>query len=116
MLRVPTVMGVTEARNGIKDIMEAVSQGETFLIRGPKRREALMVDAETIRRLQDAYVELIGELETLRIRQDKDAMRALRAVAADEAKNLYTLSEVAGMISEEDEDGEDENGEDEENE
>jgi hypothetical protein len=103
MLRMPTVLGVAEARNGITRIMDAIARGETFLIKGPKRKEALMVDAELVRRLQDAYVELIGELETLRILQDEDAMVALRAVAADEAKGRYSLPEVAGLIDEEDE-------------
>ncbi len=113
MLRVPTVVGVAEARKGITRIMEATANGETFLIKGPKHREALVVDAERIRQLQDELLNLIGELETLRILQDEDAMRTLRAVASDEARNLYTLSEVAGMIGDEDENGEDNDGENE---
>ncbi len=103
MLRVPNVVGITEFRNEISRIMDAVERGETYIVKGSKQREAFVVNPETVRSLQDAYLELVGELETLRILQDEEALRALRAVAADEPKNRYTLEEVEGIVGEDEE-------------
>ena len=102
MLRVPNVVGTTKFRNDISRIMDAVERGETYIIKGPKDREAYVVNPEMVRQLQDAYLDLVGELETIRIREDEDAMEALRAVAADDVANRYTLEEIEGIVGEDD--------------
>lgn len=103
MLRVPSVVGVAEARKQISRIMKAIEQGETFLIKGSEHREALLVNPEEIRKLQDAYLDLVGELETLRVLQDDEAMRALRAVASGTPGRTYALDEVEGFVTEDEE-------------
>jgi hypothetical protein len=102
MLRVPNVVGTTKFRNDISRIMDAVERGETYIIKGPKDREAYVVNPEMVRQLQDAYLDLVGELETIRIREDEDAMEALRTVAADDVTNRYTLEEIEGIVGEDD--------------
>lgn len=105
MLKLPEVLGVTEARGEISYVLEEVEQGRTFIIKGTKGREALVINADVFRRLQDAYLEVVGELETMKILSDERAMNALRESSGEDLGRLYTLSEVGGMI-EEVEDGE----------
>lgn len=99
MLKLPEILGVAEARDGLSHILEGVGRGETFIIRGPKGKEALVVNAGAFRRMQEAYAELVGELETLKILQDEKAMQALRSVS-DDTGERYSLTEVEGMVSE----------------
>lgn len=104
-MKLPEVLGVTEARGEIAHVLEEVEQGRTFIIKGTKGREALVINADVFRRLQDAYLEVVGELETMKILSDERAMNALRESSDEDPERLYTLSEVGGMI-EEVEDGE----------
>ena len=109
MLKLPEVLGVAEARADMAQMLEEVEKGRTFIIKGTKGREALVINADVFRRLQDAYLDLVGELETTRILSDERAMRALRETTSGEDKGqLYTLSEVEGMVGEVDDlEGED---------
>ena len=102
MLKLPEVLGVAEARNEIAHVLEEVEKGRTFIIKGTKGREALVMSADVFRRLQDAYLELVGELETTRILRDPGAMVALRESANSTPEQAYTLSEVEGMVGEAD--------------
>jgi hypothetical protein len=99
VLKLPEVLGVAEARGEIAYILEEVEKGHTFIIKGTKGREALVIKADVFRRFQDAYLELVGELETMRILSDERAMRALRETSED-PRRLYSLSEVEGMMAE----------------
>ncbi len=108
MLKLPEVLGVAEARADMAQMLEEVEKGRTFIIKGTKGREALVINADVFRRLQDAYLDLVGELETTRILSDERAMRALRESAGEDEGQLYTLSEVEGMVGEVDDlEGED---------
>jgi len=100
MLKLPEVLGVAEARGEIAHVLEEVEKGRTFIIKGTKGREALVINADVFRRLQDAYLELVGELETTKILSDERAMRALQESSGEHSRRLYTLSEVEGMIAE----------------
>ena len=100
MLKLPEVLGVAEARADMAQMLEGVEKGRTFIIKGTKGREALVINADVFRRLQDAYLDLVGELETVTILSDERAMRALRETSGDERRQLYTLSEVEGMVEE----------------
>jgi hypothetical protein len=100
MLRLPEVLGVAEARGEIAHVLEEVEKGRTFIIKGTKGREALVINADVFRRLQDAYLELVGELETTKILSDERAMRALQESSGEHSRRLYSLSEVEGMIAE----------------
>jgi len=100
MLKLPEVLGVAEARGEIAHVLEEVEKGRTFIIKGTKGREALVINADVFRRLQDAYLELVGELETTKILSDERAMRALQASSGEHSRRLYSLSEVEGMIAE----------------
>jgi PHD/YefM family antitoxin component YafN of YafNO toxin-antitoxin module len=100
MLKLPEVLGVAEARGEIAHVLEEVEQGRTFIIKGTKGREALVISADVFRRLQDAYLEVVGELETMKILSDERAMNALRESSGAGPGRLYTLSEVEGMIEE----------------
>ncbi|CAA9451608.1 MAG: hypothetical protein AVDCRST_MAG28-1472 [uncultured Rubrobacteraceae bacterium] len=101
MLKLPEVLGVAEARNEITHMLEEVEKGRTFIIKGTKGREAFVIDADVFRRLQDAYVELVGELETQKILNDERAMLALReASGEDDERERFTLSEVESMVGE----------------
>ncbi len=106
MLKLPEVLGVAEARGEIAHVLEEVEKGRTFIIKGTKGREALVISADVFRRLQDAYLEVVGELETLRILDDERAMSALRESSGEEQGRLYSLSEVEGMVEEEEDVGE----------
>jgi hypothetical protein len=101
LLKLPEVLGVAEARSEIAHILEEVEKGHTFIIKGTKGREALVISADVFRRLQDAYVELVGELETQRILGDERAMGALREASGEADKpQRYTLSEVESLVGE----------------
>jgi hypothetical protein len=100
MLKLPEVLGVAEARGEIAHVLEEVQKGRTFIIKGTKGREALVINADVFRRLQDAYLELVGELETTKILSDERAMRALQESSGEHTSRLYSLSEVEGMIAE----------------
>lgn len=99
MLKLPEVLGVAEARAEIAHVLEEVEKGNTFIIKGTKGREALVINAHVFRRLQDAYLDLVGELETMRVLNDERAMRALKE-SSEEQERLYTLSEVEDMVGE----------------
>ena len=100
MLKLPEVLGVAEARSEIAHVLEEVERGRTFIIKGTKGREAFVINADVFRRFQDAYLELVGEIETMKILGDERAMSALRESVDEDPKRLYSLSEVAGMIPE----------------
>ena len=100
MLKLPEVLGVAEARSEIAHVLEEVERGRTFIIKGTKGREALVISADVFRRFQDAYLELVGEIETMRILGDERAMSALREPSGEDSGRLYSLSEVEGMITE----------------
>lgn len=106
MLKLPEVLGVAEARAEISHVLEEVENGKTFIIKGSKGREALVMNAHAFRRLQDSYLELVGEIETMRILGDERAMRALQESSSGDQGRLYTLSEVEGMVGEAEEVGE----------
>ncbi|MCA1687564.1 MAG: hypothetical protein LC714_02975 [Actinobacteria bacterium] len=98
-MKLPEVLGVAEARGEIAHVLEEVEKGRTFIIKGTKGREALVISADVFRRFQDAYLELVGELETIRILSDERAMRSLRESSGEDPGRLYSLSEVEGMIA-----------------
>src|SRR3712207_4220623 len=100
MLKLPEVLGVAEARADMAQMLGEVEKGRTFIIKGTKGREALVINADVFRRLQDAYLDLVGELETTQILSDERAMRALRESSGEDKGQLYTLSEVEGMVGE----------------
>jgi hypothetical protein len=100
MLKLPEVLGVAEARSEIAHVLEEVERGRTFIIKGTKGREALVINADVFRRFQDAYLELVGEIETMKILGDERVMSALRESADEDRQQLYSLSEVGGMIPE----------------
>ena len=104
MLKLPEVLGVAEARNELPHVLEDVEKGCTFIIKGPKGREAFVINADVFRRLQDAYLEVVGELETIRILEDEAAVRAIRESSDEERRELFTLSEVESLVGEVDED------------
>lgn len=101
MLRLPEVLGVAEARNEIAHVLEEVENGRTFIIKGTKGREALVISASAFRRLQDSYLELVGELETARILGDERAMQAIESSSGEGRGEFYSISEVEGMVGEE---------------
>jgi hypothetical protein len=100
MLKLPEVLGVAEARGEIAHVLEEVEKGRTFIIKGTKGREALVINADVFRRLQDAYLELVGEIETMKILNDERAMSALRESSGGDPERTYSISEVEGMIPE----------------
>ncbi len=102
VLKLPRVLGISEARRELSGVLDQVEQGETFIIRGAERGGALVISADTFRRLQDAYLELAGELETERILRDEKAAWALRSATegSDENGGRHALSEVEEMIGE----------------
>lgn len=100
MLKIPEVLGVAEARSEIAHILDKVANGDTFIVKGPKGKEALILSADSFRRLQAAYTELVGELETIKILQDERAVEALRSVSENDTGERYSLSQVEGMIQE----------------
>ena len=104
MLKLPEVLGVAEARSEIARVLEEVEKGRTFIIKGTKGREAFVINADVFRRFQDAYLELVGEIETMKILNDERAMSALRESADKDPERLYSLSEIEGMIPEATED------------
>ena len=103
MLKLPEVLGVAEARSELPHILEDVEKGRTFIIKGPKGREAFVVSAGIFRRLQDAYLEVVGELETIRILEDETAVRAIRESSDEDRRELFTLCEVENLVGEVDE-------------
>ncbi len=104
MLKLPEVLGVAEARSELPRILEDVERGRTFIIKGPKSREAFVINADVFRRLQDAYLEVVGELETIRILEDEAAVRAIRESSDRDRRELFTLPEVESLVGEVDED------------
>jgi len=103
MLKLPEVLGVAEARSELPRVLKDLEKGRTFIIKGPKGREAFVISADIFRRLQDAYLEVVGELETIRILEDETAVRAIRGSSDEDQGELYTLSEVESLVGEVDE-------------
>jgi PHD/YefM family antitoxin component YafN of YafNO toxin-antitoxin module len=103
MLKLPEVLGVAEARSELPHVLEDVEKGRNFIIKGPKGREAFVISADIFRRLQDAYLEVVGELETIRILEDEAAVRAIRGSSDEDQGELFTLSEVESLVGEVDE-------------
>ena len=97
MLKLPRILGVAEARRDLSEMLDQVEGGESFIIKGPKKSGALVLNVELFRRLQDAYTELVGELETRKIMEDERAMQALESVPDG---RRYTLSEVEKALDE----------------
>jgi hypothetical protein len=97
LARLPKVFGVGEARNSIAEMLEEVSRGRVFIIKGTKNREALVMDAETFRKFQESYMELVGVVETRAILEDKDAVGALQKIEEEGSSGL-SLSEVEKMV------------------
>jgi hypothetical protein len=97
LARLPKVFGVGEARNSIAEMLEEVSRGRVFIIKGTKNREALVMDAETFRKFQESYMELVGVVETRAILEDKDAVGALQKIEEEGGSGL-SLSEVEKMV------------------
>ena len=104
MLKIPEVLGVAEARSMLPHVLEDVEKGRTFIIKGPKGREAFVISADVFRRLQNAYLEVVGELETIRILEDEAAVRAIRESSDGDQRELFTLSEVESLVGKVDED------------
>ena len=100
MLKLPEVLGVAEARAEMAHMLEEVENGHTFIIKGTRGREALVINADVFRRFQDAYLELVGELETMKVLDDERAMRALQESSGEGQERRYSLSEVEGMVGE----------------
>ena len=100
MLKLPEVLGVSEARKEMSHVLEEVQRGRTFIIKGTKGREALVISADVFRRLQDAYLEVVGELETARILNEERAVSALDKSSERGVGRSYSLSEVEGMVEE----------------
>lgn len=105
MLKLPSVFGVAEARSEMARMLEEVEKGQTFIIKGTKGREALVIDADVFRALQEAYMELVGEIETMAILRDERAMEAIQEASGEEQQR-YTLSEVERVVREDDLGGE----------
>lgn len=103
-MKLPQVLGVAEVRSELPHVLEDVEKGRTFIIKGPKGREAFLISADIFRRLQDAYLEVVGELETIRILEDETAVRAIRESSDRDRRELFTLSEVESLVGEVDED------------
>lgn len=97
LAKLPKVFGVGEARNSIAEMLEEVSRGRVFIIKGTKNREALVMDAETFRKFQESYMELVGVVETRAILEDKDAVGALQKIEEEGGSGL-SLSEVEKMV------------------
>lgn len=97
MIRLPSVLGVAEARRDLSEILEQVERGEAYIIKGPKKSGALVLNVDVFRRLQDAHMELIGELETRKILEDERAVKALESTSED---RRYTLSDIEEKLDE----------------
>ena len=105
MLKLPEVLGVAEARSELAHVLEDVEKGRTFIIKGPKGREAFVLSADVFRRIQEAYLEVVGEIETLRIFEDEAAVRAISESSVRDGRELFTISEVehlAGKVDDDD--------------
>lgn len=107
MLKIPEVFGVAEARKEFGHVLDEVDKGGTVIIKGAKGREALVINADAFRRLQEAYAEAVGELETRRILEDERAMQALNEVEGSSGGEgqAYSLAEVEDMIERGDDHG-----------
>jgi len=105
VLKLPSVYGVAEARTEMPRMLEEVERGYSFIIKGPKGKEALVTSAAAFRALQEAYMDLVGRVETAKILEDEDAMDALaRVLKTGDGGRRYTLSEVDRMVGEDEED------------
>jgi len=100
LAKLPKVFGIGEARNAMTQMMEEVGKGQTFIIKGTRNREALVMDADRFRRWQEAYMNLVGLVETQRIMEDGRAMSAMREVIDEGTADSYSLSEVEKMLGE----------------
>lgn len=101
LTRLPKVYGVSEARTSMPTMIEAVGRGQMFIIKGTKNREALMMDADTFRSFQDAYMNLVGLIETGKILEDEEAFGTLRGVVEEEGERRFSITEVEQMIEDE---------------
>lgn len=97
--QLPEILGVKEARDSLSKLLHRTAEGETFYIRGPNKRDALLLGLVTFRKLQRSYREVADELAreraTRRALEDERMMEALRQTPEEES---YTFSEIEGMV------------------
>lgn len=93
-IKVPRSRGVAEARNELPKLLKEVDQGETFIIRGPKGRETLLIDADVFRSLQEAYFALLGELETRNILESEEAKKSLDAALESDDYEMFSEEDL----------------------
>jgi antitoxin (DNA-binding transcriptional repressor) of toxin-antitoxin stability system len=96
---IPHMVNVRQARSDLSKILRKVGQGEAFLVKGPKNRDALIISVDTYRALYDSYLELLGELEARDIAEDDETREQLRA--ASESKDYQTLDELEERYADE---------------
>lgn len=95
MLKLPTIMGSTKARNALGSILNDVERGATFIIKGPKKEGALVMSVEAFRKLQEAYLGMVGQLETMRLLEDERKVEEIERISRETAEvaKLRRLSE-----------------------
>jgi prevent-host-death family protein len=98
ILRLPTVIGSAEARRKLRTILDRVEKGEPFIITGPNRDGAMVVNLAAYRTLQDAYLDMASQLETMRLREAEGRTEDIKE--ASKETGAYTLSEVEKLIDE----------------
>ena len=103
LLKLPEVLGVAEARNELAPRSRRRGEGAHFHHQGAEGPRGFVINVDVFRRLQDAYLEVVGELETVRILEDEAAVRAIRESSDDDRRELFTLSEVKNLVGEVDE-------------
>ena len=99
---IPKVRNVREARTDLSKILRELDCGETFIIKGPRGRDALVLGVDTYRAMRDAYFALLGELEGLQMLQDDEARERLQAAA--KSGDHATLDEIKERYADELED------------
>jgi hypothetical protein len=96
---IPHVRNVRQARSDLSKILHEVGEGEAFLVKGPKNRDALIISVDTYRALYNSYLELLGELEAMYIAADGETKKKL--LAASESEDYQTLDEIEERYADE---------------
>jgi hypothetical protein len=93
ILNIPEIKNLSEARESLPDIVGAAQEGAVYVIKSP-RGQALVVGLDEFKELQEAYLDLEGRLESIRMLEDKGMREALAASFDDEAEEYIPLSKV----------------------
>lgn len=88
----PEVLNRSQVRDNFKSVAERALHGQPTLAKGPGGRDVIILSADDFRELLCAHRKILGELETLKIRSDRE--RSERLKSSMDSEEEISLDEI----------------------